>query len=112
MTSEAQVILLRNQDLKPTDKLIEDALGQSKYSVYNELLNMITSEFHLDPQWRYYKDGKAWMCKVTFKKKTILWLSIWDGFIRVAFYFTEKTGKGLLETEINEQLKESLYFPK
>ncbi|PKP08994.1 MAG: hypothetical protein CVU09_13085 [Bacteroidetes bacterium HGW-Bacteroidetes-4] len=37
-------------------------------------------------QWRYYNDGKAWLCKVSYKKKTVFWLSVWEAYFKVAFY--------------------------
>lgn len=57
-------------------------------------------------EWRYYNDGKAWLCKVTYKKKTVLWLSAWEGFFRTAFYFTEKHLEGIAALDISETIKE------
>lgn len=54
----------------------------------------------LIPEWNYYKDGGAWLCKVQFKKKTVFWLSIWENHFRVVFYFTEKTVDGLIPLPI------------
>lgn len=39
-------------------------------------------------------------------KKTVLWLSAWDGFIKTSFYFTEKTQPGVFELEIAEKIKQ------
>ena len=44
----------------------------------------------LSHEWRYYQDGKAWLCKITFKKRTICWLSVWDGFFKVTSYFPQR----------------------
>jgi hypothetical protein len=44
-------------------------------------------------------------CKVVFKKKTILWLSIWEDYIKTGFYFTDKTGIGILELDIDNKIK-------
>ena len=48
-------------------------------------------------EWRYYNDGKAWLCKCQFKKKTVLWLSIWEGYFQTGFFFTAVTSQGLPE---------------
>jgi hypothetical protein len=58
------------------------------------------------PEWNYYKDGKAWLCKVLYKKKTVFWLSIWEKYFKLAFYFTEKTGKEINELDIDVSIKE------
>lgn len=38
--------------------------------------------FQLSPEWRYYNDGKSWLCKMLSKKKNLFWLSIWEGCFR------------------------------
>ena len=65
-----------------------------------------SEEFKLIPNWRYYKDGKAWFCKITLKKKTVLWLSVWSDCFKVAFYFTEKSGAGIPGLKIDDSIKE------
>ena len=106
MESNNETILLREKDIEPTDKVLENALGKELFIIYQEIVKSFTDEFSLEPQWRFYKDGNAWLCKVVFKKKTILWLSIWKNFIKTGFYFTEETGMGVLELDIDYKTKE------
>jgi hypothetical protein len=90
---EAQM-LLRNADTFPSDKVLKDALGDV-YIVLESFLGTITNEeYHLNIDWRYYNDGKAWLGKVQHKKKTVLWLSVWEDFFKVSFFFTEKHFSG------------------
>jgi hypothetical protein len=100
-----ETILLRDQQTPPTAEVLSESLG-TVYSVYEAMLEAVTSaDFDLVVEWNYYKDGKAWLCKVSFKKKTIFWLSVWDKHFKVSFYFTEKT-KGEIETlDISDQIK-------
>ena len=98
-------LLLRDEKVKPSSNTIENALGKKRFPVYLKLENVIEKELGLAMQWAFYKDGHAWLCKVVFKKKTMFWLSIWDGFIRTGFYFNDKTLPGVLELEINDQIK-------
>jgi hypothetical protein len=98
--------LLKEQEIYPSDDVLENVLGTS-YSAYKELTSKIKdTEYALEPEWRYYKDGKAWLCKVCNKKKTIFWLSVWNKHFKVAFYFTEKTKTGISELKIEEPIKE------
>ena len=60
---------------------------------------------NLDYEWRYYKDGKAWLCKVQKKKKTIVWMSVWKGFIQAAIYFPLRLHDEILDLDINDDLK-------
>lgn len=100
-------MLLRERTISPTKHTLENALGRS-FAAYQELMNTITGKnYELLPEWRYYNDGKAWLCKVQYKKKTIFWLSAWDKYFRMAFYFTEKTGKGINELDIDANIKKT-----
>lgn len=49
----------------------------------------------LTPEWRYYNDGKSWLCKVGNGRKTIFWFSVWEGFFQVSFFFVERHLEGL-----------------
>ncbi len=107
MKSENQIMLLREAETEPTEEVLENALGKEVFSVYKELMKIFIDELGMEPQWRFYKDGNAWLCKVVFRKKTILWLSVWEKFIKTGFYFSEKTRLGIFDLEIKEEIKET-----
>lgn len=97
--------LLKDSAISPTKKVLENVLGKS-YPVYEELINTIENkDYSLMPQWNYYNDGKAWLCKVQFKKKTVFWLSVWDKYFKMGFYFTEKNCKGIFDLDIDDSIK-------
>ncbi len=99
--------LLRDQQVFPTREVLEKILAES-YPVYEEMMGIITdAKYGLVPEWNFYKDGKAWLCKVCNKKKTIFWLSVWDKFFKTTFYFSEKYFQGVSELDIDNNLKES-----
>lgn len=100
-------MLLRDSDVFPADEVLKDALGDTVYSVLRPFMDTITNqEYGLTFEWRYYNDGKAWLCKVVHKKKTVLWLSVWEGFFKVSFYFTERHLEGIAALDISETIKE------
>lgn len=99
-------VQLKDPDIIPTDEVLAGVLGDV-YPVYHDLTETITAEpYSLTPEWRYYNDGKAWLCKVTNKKKTVFWLSIWDTYAQTGFYFTEKHLEGIAALPISESIKE------
>ncbi len=100
--------LLNNPDIFPDEHVLSGILGDS-YSAFEKLMNKVSEpELALTPEWRYYKDGKAWLCKVTYKKKTIFWLSVWDEVFKIGFYFTERFIPGIMELDIDKRIKDSI----
>ena len=104
MSDEIQ--LLRVKDVYPNASVLTEALGKDVFEVYEALMNM-SDELEFSPEWRYYNDGKAWLCKVTYKKKTIFWLSIWNKCIKTSLYFTLRTAPGILELDLPPEVSDS-----
>lgn len=97
---------LKDPQKLPGKEVLESVLKNS-YSLYDELIKIISGpEYNLVPEWHYYNDGKAWLCKVCFKKKTVFWLSVWEGYFKTSFYFTEKHLQGIAELDIAESIKD------
>jgi len=104
--------LLKDPDVYPSDEILRSVLKDS-YPAYEETMKQIIGADHgLVPQWNYYKDGKAWLCKVGFKKKTVFWLSVWNGYFKVGFYFVERHCPGVLELDIDKSIKEDFTSKK
>ncbi len=109
---EAQM-LLRDSEIFPSDVILKDALGEAVYKVLESFLKTISAdEYGLTIEWRYYNDGKAWLAKVVYKKKTILWLSVWKGFFKTSFYFTEKHLEAIAALGISGKIKEEFAVAK
>jgi hypothetical protein len=103
---------LNDPEIYPSADVLERELGKS-YPVYSEFMETLESDdFKLNPEWRFYKDGKAWLCKITLKKKTVLWLSVWPECFKLAIYFTEKNGAGIPELDIADSIKNNFLSHK
>ena len=100
-----ETIQLKDPNTPPSDEVLANVLGDS-FTAFDELMKTVAKPpYDLVAEWNYYKDGKAWLCKVQYKKKTVFWLSVWDKYFKTAFYFTEKTKSGVMELDINESIK-------
>lgn len=96
---------LRDPNIFPSKEVLEQELGNS-YQAFQELTKSITHvKLGLNIEWRYYRDGKAWLCKATYKKKTVFWLSVWDKYFKTTFYFMERHREGIEALDIEEQIK-------
>ena len=101
-----EVQLLREQKIFPSREVLQDALGKA-YDVWAEFETRITQgDFSLTFEWRFYNDGKSWLCKVCHKKKTVFWLSVWDEGFKTTFFFLERHLAEIAELDISEQIKE------
>ena len=97
--------LLRDPNIFPSKEVLEQGLGNS-YQAFHELIKSITDDkLGLNIEWRYYRDGKAWLCKATYKKKTVFWLSVWDKYFKTTFYFMERHRAGIEALDIEKQIK-------
>lgn len=101
-----ETMMMREEHVAPETEVLKKVLKQS-YLAYEEWMKTVTSpEQGYTPEINYYRDGKAWLCKGIHKKKTVFWLSYWNGFFKITFYFTEKTAAGVYNLNIAAQLKE------
>jgi len=105
--------ILNNPDIIPSEEVLKNALGNNVHKVYASYIGTITdSDYGLTYEWKYYNDGKSWLCKISHKKKTVHWLSVWEGCFKIAFYFTEKHLEGIAALDISEKIKEDFYKMK
>ena len=99
--------LLNDPNIIPSEEVLKNVLGNNAYGIFESFMNTITgADYGLTGEWKYYNDGKSWLCKVSYKKKTVHWLSVWEGYFKIAFYFTEKHLEGIAALDISENIKE------
>ena len=104
--------LLREQEMFPSKEVLKEVLGKV-YDVLEELETRITkSDIALTLDWHYYNDGKSWLGKVCHKKKTVFWLSVWEGCFKTTFFFLDGHLEGIAALDISEQIKEDFLRTK
>lgn len=97
--------LLNDRDVYPDEAVLAAHLGRAK-AAWDAFTAGVAAKYpDAALEWRYYNDGKAWLCKLTRKKKTICWISIWDRFFKTGFYFTAKHDQGVEALPIAPELK-------
>jgi hypothetical protein len=99
--------LLNDKLEYPDDEVLGRYLGKSK-AIWDLFVTDLSSTFSsMSLEWKYYNDGKAWLCKLVHKKKTVCWISIWDKYFKVTFYFTEKNNKDISTLNIDQVWKDN-----
>lgn len=108
--------LLRDPDIVPTPEIIAESLKDTN-NAFVEFTNGLKMYDISLMEWRYYNDGKAWLSKGEHKWTTargankvnpIFWLSIWDGFFKVTFFFSESAKDELLSLPVSQFAKEAI----
>lgn len=100
------VVQLRDAEVYPTDGVLKAILRDS-YGVYQALLELYKAN-DLEYEWRFYNDAKIWLCKVRQKKRTIVWMSVWNGYIQATIYFPERYIDDIYGLDISEGTIESI----
>lgn len=103
---QINTIALVDENVYPDNEVLQRVLGES-YDAYCDMLKLFDANTMLY-EWRYYKDGKAWLCKVQKKKRTIIWMSVWKGFIKATIYLPAKHIDDVYNLEIDEELKKKI----
>ncbi|MBF4694310.1 DUF3788 family protein [Fusibacter ferrireducens] len=99
-------ILLNDPDVYPDEDILKCELGEM-YKHYLSLIELFDT-YGLTYTWRYYNDGKSWLCKVEHKKRTIVWVSIWTDLIKAGFYFSAKHIHKVGALDIAARIKEQI----
>ncbi len=99
--------LLNDEREYPDDEVLARTLGKAK-PAWDAFAAGIADRFpDASLEWRYYRDGKAWLCKLARKRKTVCWISIWDKFFKTTFYFTDRNTRDIEALPIASDLKAS-----
>ena len=99
-------IELRDDSTYPDEKVLKEILGKS-HNAYRQLLNLFDNN-EMKCTWRYYHDGKAWLCKVQKKSRTVVWMSAWRGHMQATIYFPERLIKEVFGLGISKEQVEKI----
>lgn len=103
-------LVLKDESTYPDDKILKTVLGDS-YHFYLELLELYEKN-NLKGTWRYYQDGKAWLCKVQLKNKTIAWMSAWEGYMQATIYLPLRLLEDILNLDIDDFCRDRIKTTK
>ena len=93
---------LKDENEYPDDEVLSRYLGQAKdtWDLFNDFIKESYPSF--SGEWRYYKDGKNWLHKITKKKKTICWVSVFHHKFKTTFYFPDKAEELIIASELEK----------
>jgi hypothetical protein len=95
---------LKDETIYPDEQVLKAILGKS-YNAFYELLKLYDHN-EMVYEWKYYNDAKAWLCKVQKKKRTIVWMSAWKGYMLATIYIPGKYIRQIYKLNLSEEAKE------
>lgn len=101
---------LTDEKTYPDEAVLKAILGKS-YTAYTLLIELFNSH-EMVHEWRYYRDGKAWLCKVQKKKRTIVWMSAWKGYMKATVYIPQKYLRQIYKLDISGKSKDKIRLTK
>lgn len=90
------MVVSKDPGSQPTPGLIEETLNAA--APCWTMLTDLFADVGATIKWRYYREG-GWLAKAVGKGKTVGWLSVEDGYVRVTCYFAERHRIPLLGDE-------------
>lgn len=107
---QINAIELTDPGLPPDEAVLKGVLGDSFYA-YGRLLDLYAGN-GLTREWRYYRDGKAWLCKVQKSGNTVAWMSAWKGFMKATIYLPARRIDAFMASGVAEDVKHRILAAK
>jgi len=103
---------LKDKNEYPNDEILSSYLGNVK-NTWDLFINFLKENYPMfSGEWRYYNDGKNWLFKITKKKKTICWVSIYTNMFRTTFYFSDKAEDVIKKSNLKKEYIDQFMYGK
>ena len=94
---------LNDKNEYPDDDVLGRYLGKVK-STWDSFMDFLKESYPaFSGQWRYYNDGKSWLYKLTKKKKTVSWISVYHNKFKTTFYFPDKAEELIKASKLRKE---------
>ena len=94
---------LNDKNEYPDDEVLSHMLGRTKKS-WDTFADFIRESYPaFSREWRYYTDGHNWLYKITKKKKTICWVSVYHHKFKTTFYFSDKAEELITASKLEKE---------
>ena len=105
-------ILLTDRNIFPSDEIIFSIIGE-KQEYWKAIMKFMADNYIGSAgEWNFYNDGKRWLFKMVFKKKTVFWGTILTDGFKVTFYMGNKAEPVIESSDLPVELKEEFKTAK
>lgn len=104
--------ILGNKEIYPSDEVLASHIGDNM-EAWKKVLEHASENYNeITGEWRYYNDGKQWLYKLQYKKKTVFWAGVKDNAMRITFYFGNKAEPAIQASSLPFQVKDEYMAAK
>lgn len=104
--SESEPVLLSDRDVYPDEDYIFSIIGETK-ELWQIIMSYMSENFEgSDGKWNFYNDGKRWLYKMVYKKKTVFWATILPSAFRITFYLGNKAEQVIDTIDLPQSIKD------
>ena len=98
---------LNDPDVYPDTTVLSRTLGPAK-AVWDTFMEVLQEhDPPLAAEWRYYHDGKSWLCKVVQRKTTVCWVAVWGKYFSAAAYLNTRAEPLVRASALHRTVKDS-----
>jgi hypothetical protein len=104
--TEEEILKLTDKNVIPDNDCIFSIIGEKK-TLWLALMAWLSENYKESTGgWIFYNDGKQWLFKMVYKKKTLFWISLLKYTFKVTFYFGDKAEPLIESSDLNTKIKE------
>jgi hypothetical protein len=104
--------IFEDQNIVPTDELLQAAVGET-FSLWKDIENYTLSLYpEAKKEWKFSGQKHGWSYRISDKKRVLVYLLPRDKFFKVAFVFGKIAFYEIVESHINESIKNELMMTK
>jgi hypothetical protein len=110
--ANSELPVLGDRNLYPSDDVLSSIIGDKKI-VWQKIMSFANENFKgITEEWRYYNDGKQWLFKLQYRKKTVFWVGVLKDTFRITFYFGNKAEPVILNSGLPQKIKDDFSAAK
>ena len=110
--AEREIPVLGDKNIFPSDDVLSSIIGDKKI-VWQKIMSFANENFKgISEEWRYYNDGKQWLFKLQYRKKTVFWVGVLKDTFRITFYFGNKAEPVILNSSLPQNIKDDFSAAK
>lgn len=98
--------IFNDKNVQPNQSMLEQVLGQESYGIWNEITEyVLQKDKSYTFNWKFASAKFGWSCRISDKKRVIIYLLPRDKFFKIAMVFGDKACQQIYDSNIDQSIK-------